>query len=232
MWADDAQGRWTAQGDAPACLPQPILVSPTALSNATSVLYPGQYRPEYKPHGGLRFDGSPNAIEVRAPVDMYLFRGSRYPVGTFPGVTDPSEIQYMFDFQMPCGVMVRIGHLRKLAPRFQAVAETFPLPTVADSRTTSVSPALITKGELIATEIGLTGNVFYDLGVFDLRAPNAASRNAAYAAKHLAEDGPRWMSLIGHAVCWLRDWLPASEAQILNGLPGTGATGRTSDYCT
>lgn len=231
MWSDDAQGRWAAQGTPPACPAQPMLVMPTSLAKAVSVLYPGQYRPEYKPHGGLRYDGAPNAIEVRAPADMYVWRGARYPVGALPGVSDPNEMQYTFDFQMPCGVMIRIGHLRKLSPRFQALAERFPLPTTPDSRTTGVAPSLVRKGELIATEIGLSGNVFYDLGVFDLRAPNAASRSAAYAARHLAEDGPRWLSLAGHAVCWLREWIPASESAVLNALPGTAPSFKTSDYC-
>lgn len=231
VWESDDQGRWAPRGTPPPCPAQPMLVLPTALTRATSVLYPGQYRPEYKPHGGLRFDGSPNQVEVRAPVDMYVVDGARYPAGAHPGVSDPNELQYLFDFQMPCGVMIRIDHLRKLAPRFQAIAETFPLPAVEDSRTTRVPPSLVRKGELIGTEVGITGNVFYDLGVYDLRAPNAASRDPAYAARRSAEAGPRWLEQSGHAVCWLRDWVPANEAQALAALPGSGTSGKTSDYC-
>ncbi len=47
------QDGWKPSGMLPAC-PDPLIKFPVDLSQATSILYPGQYRgQDYKPHGGL-----------------------------------------------------------------------------------------------------------------------------------------------------------------------------------
>ena len=114
--------------------PEPFAFQmPVDISKATSVLYPGQVRGgDYKAHGGFRFDRShPNEITVIAPYDAEVIAGARYPVN--------GEIQYTFDFSHPCGIRYRFGHLLTLSPKFQAIADKFPLPEGVDSRTTQVT---------------------------------------------------------------------------------------------
>src|SRR3989344_6946398 len=117
-----------------AC-PDPFIFDlPIDIRRATSVLYPGQIRGgDFKAHGGFRFDTSrPDEITVVAPIDAAVVTGARYPVA--------GEIQYTLEFEDPCGIRYRLGHLLTLAPKFQAIAEKFPMPTTLDSRTTQVRP--------------------------------------------------------------------------------------------
>lgn len=150
-----------------------IFALPIDVNKATSVLYPGQIRGgDYKAHGGFRFENSvPSDILVTAPVDAKVIAGARYPVNT-------GDIQYTFDFENDCGIRYRLGHLLTLSPKFQALAEKFPMPTGLDSRITQVYPAIeIKKGEIIATAVGMTkngtskngNNTFVDWGVYDYR---------------------------------------------------------------
>lgn len=233
-WSATGQGSWmTLPYDAtpPAC-PDPLqLQLPTKeISKATSVLYPGQSRTgdfsgkggTYKPHGGIRFDGSTNEeVSAVMPYDAYVFRGNR--------VTVDGEIQYGFDFINPCGIMVRLGHLRDLTPAFQTIADKLPAAIEGDSRTTKIQPMVAFKtGDLIATAVGFktTKNVGFDYGVYDLRSPNEASKNSAYQAAHVDT-----AELSSHALCWL-DLLSTNESKAVKALPaGDMTNGKTSDYC-
>jgi hypothetical protein len=206
-------------GQPPAC-PTPLLKSPVELGLATSVLYPGQTRGTYKPHGGFRFDGLANsAVSVRAPIDAQLVRGSRYLV--------EGEIQYSLDFIASCGIMIRLGHLLALPPDLAAAAEKLPPAVEGDSRTEQFNPAIrVVAGQQVATAVGLTkgANTFVDFGVYDLRARNTASQNPAWLQEHPGELAP-------FAVCWF-DLLPADAAARVKSLPPADqAAGTTSDYC-
>ncbi|MBI3956629.1 MAG: hypothetical protein HY340_01430 [Candidatus Kerfeldbacteria bacterium] len=220
IW-ENTGGGWVALGTPPDC-PDPFVMQPPVnLAQVTSVLYPGQSRPDYKPHGGFRFDNAAdNAMVVTVPLEGKIIRGSRYLVA--------GETQYTFDIVHPCGMMMRFGHLLELTPKFQAIINTFPPSQEGDSRTTRVEPPLpVALGEVIATKVGLTKpekNVFFDFGLFDLRAKNVVSQSPSYAASHSPE-------LDQHAVCWL-DYLNPADKVAVRGLPpGDPKAGKTSDYC-
>lgn len=219
-WMQTQDG-WQADSTPPAC-PSPVVQTPVDLSAATSILYPGQTRGTYKPHGGFRFDGAKNNNQpITAAMDGEVVRGARYLIS--------GETQYTFDVMSPCGVMYRLGHLLVLTPKFQAIADTFPPAQENDSRTTTVNPPVaVTAGETIATAIGVTKggiNVFVDFGVYDFKVKNTASQNAAYAAAHDVELAP-------HALCWF-DYLTAADEATVRSLPaGDPTAGKTSDYCS
>lgn len=218
------------QGTQPlAACPKPFIFQmPVDLNKATSILYPGQLRGgEYKAHGGFRFDTSrPDEVTVTAPYDAQVIAGARYPIN--------GEIQYTFDFAHPCGIQYRFGHLLTLTPKFQAIAEKFPLPQGLDSRTTQVDPPVeVKQGEVIATAVGLTQggpsvlggfNTFVDWGVYDYRQKNLATQDPAWAAAHPYDT-------YQYAVCWF-DWIsPENRARVL-ALPSSDfESGKTSDYC-
>lgn len=224
-WENTGDSRgWMSLGNPPSC-PNPMLFtnSPADISKATSILYPGQTRGgNYKPHGGIRFDNSKNDnITVKSPIDGYVYRGARYLVG--------GETQNTFDIINSCGIMVRVGHLRVLSASFQNIADKFPAATEGDSRTTKVSPVVAVKaGDAVATSVGITSgpNVFFDFGVYDLRAPNAVSKTAAYQQAHSDDKELSW-----HAICWF-DMLPGKDSEAVKSLPGGDpSSGKTSDYC-
>lgn len=220
---DDYSQVWRANENPPAC-PVPLkMLSPVNLSLVTGVLYPGQYRGnDYKTHGGFRFDNSTNnAIIIRAPMDAYISRASRY--------IQNGEIQYLFFFIAPCGIMYRFDHLLTLAPRFQTMAENLlPPAKLDDSRTTDISEKRITvkTGEIVATEIGLKTpqNVGVDFGVYDLRTPNVISKDLSWAKLH-----ENSKEITFYALCHL-DVLPEEDAARLRALP-SGVEGKSSDYC-
>lgn len=220
--------------------PDPFVFKmPIDLSLATSILYPGQIRGgDYKAHGGFRFDGKrPSEITVTAPYDAMVIAGARYPVN--------GEIQYTFDFEHPCGIRYRFGHLLTLSPKFQAIAEKFPLPEGLDSRTTQVNPSIeVKQGEVVATGVGLTKggpedfggyNTFLDWGVYDYRKQNEASQRSDWATLHASED-PNWTTyynsdIYQHAVCWF-DWISSEDkAKVLSLRSADSQSGRASDYC-
>ncbi len=219
-WMQTGTG-WIADGTVPAC-PTPLIQSPVPLDQVTSILYPGQYRTEYKPHGGFRFDqATSNNVNIVAPADAQVVRGARYIV--------KGETQYTFDFIMPCGMMYRLGHLRVLSDKYQAIADAFPQNAEGDSRTTNVSPTVsATAGELIATATGLINdkNVFLDFGVYNLREKNRiAQSDPNFIPTHPGELPP-------YGICWF-DSLPATDAARVKSLPSAdGKSGKTSDYCS
>ncbi|HVX58141.1 MAG TPA: hypothetical protein VG964_00200 [Candidatus Saccharimonadales bacterium] len=229
VWTTDQQGNWTPIGTPPACPAQPMLELPVDSKLISSILYPGQWRGatndinNYKPHGGFRFDNLPNnRVDVRMPISGYVTETARYTV--------QGQTQTTFNIQNPCGVMMKFGHLLKLSPQFQAIANKASLNGAADSHTTEVSPPVfVNKGDLVATETGVAGNTFLDFGVYDLRSTNQAGQDPAYVSSH---GGPIYMSLSAHGVCWLKTWFPAADEATLNNLPaGDSTNGKTSDYC-
>lgn len=200
-----------------------MLPLPVNLANVTSILYPGQVRGgDFKAHGGFRFDGAgqTTAVDVRATINARIHRGSRYLAS--------GEVQYGFDFINDCGIMIRLGHLRELSPKLQAIADAFPPPVELDSRMTTVpGNQTVTPGELVATHTGVRDNglnVFLDYGVYDLGQRNAASQNPAWLASHNNDTHP-------YGVCWF-DWLSTADAAAVRALPSAdGLMGKTSDYC-
>ena len=215
---------------APSLCPEPFIFPlPVDIQKVTSVLYPGQVRGgDYKAHGGFRFDASrPEEILVTAPYDAEVIAGARYPA-------DTGEIQYTFDFAHPCGIRYRFGHLLTLSPKFQAIAEKFPLPKDLDSRTTEVYPPVqVKQGEIIATAVGLTKggpnelgglNTFVDWGVYDYRKKNEASSDPEWVKTHDSE-------IYQYAVCWFH-WISEEDRKKILSLPSSdGKSGKSSDYC-
>ncbi len=210
---------WRAIGTPPAC-PFPLtFITPINLARVTSVLYPGNIRSgDYRPHGGFRLDGpgETGAISVVAPMASTVYRAARYLVN--------GEVQHMFDFINACGILHRLDHLRDLSPRFQQIAASLPPAAEVDSRTTLVAPGqTVSAGETIATRVGfLSGNVFVDWGVYDLRTQNESSANPSWLAQHPGE-------FAAYAICWFDNLSPGDSARVRS-LPPSGGQG-ASDYC-
>jgi hypothetical protein len=222
MWQQTESG-WQATGTPPACPAQPMLKAPADLSKVTSVLYPGQTRGQYKPHGGLRFDNSTdNKITVTAPFDGYIVKASRFfAEGT-------TEIQYNFDIMSNCGVMTRLGHLREIPANLQPVIDKLPEASASSAIENVNPPVAVKQGDVLATKVGLISekNTFFDWGVYDYRQQNEASKSAAYQTAHPQKEHA-W-----YAVCWLQDWLPAKDVSALVKLEaGAGESAKASDYC-
>jgi hypothetical protein len=209
---------WLYSGSPPKCPDPLIFQTPVDVNLATSILYPGQYRGnDYKPHGGFRFDSSDNEdIVVRVPIDSYINRGSRY--------LENGRLQYMFEFINSCGIMYRFDHLYVLSPKLIKAAEKFGEPKEGDSRTTNIEPVPVEAGEVVATAVGVPGNVFVDWGVYDLRQRNKASEEPSWLQEHSGDQAP-------YAVCWL-DIIPAEDSMKVKSLPGADSSnGKQSDYC-
>ena len=216
---------WKPVGKAPAC-PEPLTIgAPMDVKQATNVLLPGQMRGnDFKPHGGIGIEtAATNNVSVYAMMDGYVYQGSRYIEG---GV-----VQYMFDFMNSCGIRYRYDHLATLSDTFMQYANQLPEPKVDDSRTTRLSkPGFVKQGTLIATAVGTANpvNAYFDVGVYDLRKPNAASKTSAYQTdtKRIEDKEQSFFS-----VCWF-DLLPDAEKAAVKKLPSRGgAKESTSDYC-
>lgn len=216
------------EGEKTTCPDPFVFPLPIDISKATSILYPGQVRGgDFKAHGGFRFDNSlPADILVTAPIDAKVIAGARYPVIT-------GDVQYTFDFEHPCGIRYRLGHLLTLSPKFQEIAEKFPMPKEMDSRTTQVYPPIeIKQGEVVATAVGTTKdgsskdgtNTFLDWGVYDYRQKNESSKDSVWAASHLSDT-------YQYAVCWF-DWISPEDREKVLALPSSDSqSGKASDYC-
>lgn len=221
-WSMDGS-EWKASGTPPKCADPLSIPSPADINKATAILYPGQYRgSDYKPHGGMRFDGSANdEITVTAPLDAEVYKASRY--------IEQGEVQYLFALIAPCGIMYKFDHLLTLAPAFQSLADKLPQPTDGDSRTTNFDPRPQVKaGDIVATAIGFkkTDNVGFDFGVYDLRTKNTAYESDSWKAEHQNDN-----EYAPYAICWL-DYLAGGAKTIAKSLPaGDGVNGKTSDYC-
>lgn len=214
---------WVSSGKAPSCQDPLTINSPVDISKATSILYPGQYRGgNYKPHGGFRFDGTPNnGITVTVPQDSIVYKGSRY--------IESGELQQMFILIAPCGIMYRFDHLAKLSDDFQKLADKLPEAKVDDSRTTNFTDLPAVKaGDVVATSVGFskTNNTGVDFGVYDLRAKNEASKAAAWQKEHSSD-----IEFGAYAICWLNNLTGKDKTTALSLPGGDGQAGKQSDYC-
>jgi hypothetical protein len=223
-------GVWVSTGTPPPC-PEPVqLATPVDLALATSILYPGQVRGNaFKLHGGFRFDDNPdNNVTVRVPFDAVIVRGTHaMRNGTDIASTNHLEEQDGFEFIAPCGIMYTFGHLRRLAPEFQAVADSLPL-VVGFNKTQYYDvdpPVKVHAGAVLATAVGFEQgrNVFLDWGVLDLRHTNGATLRPEW--EQYRDEFDRY------AVCWL-DLLPPADAAKAHALRGgSQESGKESDYC-
>ncbi len=221
-WAFDGSA-WKAAATPPTC-PDPLLSqSPVDISQATAILYPGQTRNQYKPHGGFLFgNNTDNDVDVSLAMDATAVDGVRY--------LENGTEQYLFDFINDCGIMLRYDHLLTLSDAFQQLADGLPEAKANQSQTTNFStPKPFKAGDSIASAVGFPDpalNVSMDFGVYDLRKPNEASKNAAYASAHADVKSQAY-----YGICWLND-LPAADKTAALALPGGDAkAGKTSDYC-
>ena len=211
--------KWVASKPAPDCEEPIELEFPSDITTATAALWPGQIRGEFKAHGGVRYNDSVDGkVEIRAPYDGYIFRVGRYDFD-FSG-----EPQVVFDVINNCGIMYRMDHVNELSDNIKSILDNFP----GDGSTSAmydIPPVAVKKGDVLATSIGfpLAGNVFYDLGVYDLRQKNESAQDPEWAAAHLPE-------LAHYGVCWF-DLMPQDINDTLRNLP-TGKEGKASDYCT
>lgn len=214
-------GIWVADTNPTKCSLPFELSMPVDINKVTALLYPGQYRgDDYKAHGGFRF-GSSNSTEISviAPIDAYVYRGSRY--------LESGEIQYWFDFITECGLMYRFDHLSKLSPKLQELADSLPEPTEGDSRSQNFPlNTYVQSGEILSTAVGLemSGNIFVDFGMYNLNTKNEASKQSGWDTKPNldSETDP-------YGLCWI-EFLPEQQRNLLVSLPST-AEGRFSDYC-
>lgn len=202
-----------------ACSTKPVLPLPTDITKVQSILYPGQVRGgNYKPHGGFRFSGSTNSINVSMPVSAKLISGSRY--------IEAGEVQYLFEFEADCKIHFRFDHLATLSSAMQAEADKLPEAKVDDSRTTNLGGVRFNAGDIIATKVGYlkTANVSFDYGLYDYSTKNESSKNASWATLHPSDNEQ-------YGVCWF-DYLSHSDKATVLALPATDQqAGKTSDYC-
>lgn len=218
-WGGD---KWLASSQpVPDCGAGPEFKTPVEISKATAVLYPGETRGgNYKAHGGFLFANSKQSdIEVTIPIDSHLIKASRY--------IELGEIQYFLVFSVPCGFAYRFDHLLTLTPEFQAIADSLPKPEVNNSETTNIQPAKAFKaGTKVATAVGFKTNTSMDFGVYDVRQPNASSKQSDYAAQRA-----QFKEFDYYGVCFM-DYFNKSVSAQLRALPGAdGLAGKKSDYC-
>ena len=148
-------------------------------------------------------------VTVTSAISGTVSRGVRY--------IEAGVVQYLFDIISPCGVMMRLDHLRELSPKFAAIAATLP-PAAETTQTTQLTGYSVSAGETIATAVGMNANVSFDFGIYDLRSRNPAT------AQMTGELRP-------YGICWL-DSLPTADSQRVRALPAAdGVMGKTSDYC-
>src|SRR3989344_2332547 len=170
IWQFDFNTKqWLASGKPPSCLDPFVIYSPIDVRLADGILYPGQIRgTDYKPHGGFRFDNlENNEVDVYASFDASLVKAARH--------LESGEIQYSLYFINDCGFMYKLDHLRELTDKFEEILDKVPMGAEGDSRTTEINPPVfISKGEHIATKVGIESNknVFMDFGLYDLREKN------------------------------------------------------------
>ena len=210
--------KWYPSGTPPEC-PEPLrLQTPVDMSLVTAALWPGQARGGYKAHGGFRFnsDGT-NSIVVYAPIGGHLIQASQYLEG--------GEKQYFFIFSVPCGFIYRLDHLVVLSSKLAEAVKNLPPPTEGDSRTSYVNPPVwVDAGEIVATSIGVTKNIFFDFGLYDVRKPNNVVPNSAWADLYAADK-----EFGQYGICFF-DYLSGNDGAIMRSLP-TGKEGKVSDYC-
>lgn len=221
-WRFDGQ-KWVAARNAPACESPLEIASPMDVKQATSKLYPGQVRgTDFKPHGGLSVDTAKDTkVTVYAIRDAKLVAAAKY--------RENDVVQYLLDFIDPCGIKYRYDHIAKVSPELAKYTDLLPLRD-NDSRTSDIDGPTIKKGSTVATEVGQAGNVGFDLGVYDLRTQNEASKTELYRTEQRRIDDKEQSF---YSVCWF-DLLPPADRTIVNALPSRSnqQEGKSSDYCS
>jgi len=215
---DPNNNAWQVKGTPPECPDPLVFPSPVEVNLVSGILYPGQIRGgDYKAHGGFRLDSlTGNEVGVYAPFDGNVTQAARHTQG--------DEVQYVLYFVNDCGIMYKFDHLLELTDKFKKILENVPLKGETDTRTTFINPPVFTsKGEQVATKVGLSGNIFFDFGVYDLRQKNGVD----YSTRDYYNIGQYGE----HAICWL-DNLEPSDKSLVKSLPGAdGESGKSSDYC-
>jgi len=218
VWIQSIDG-WTNEGKETNCV-SPKFSSPVNTSLVKAVLYPGQVRSEFKPHGGFIFNTKNNTVEVKAPFDAVLVEGSRY--------IENGETQYLFRFISDCGIMYAFDHILTPSQKLLEIANTFPEAKLNDSRTTLVTPQVrFSEGDILAMEVGFkkTKNYSMDFGLYDLNTKNEASNDPTFVSKYVKS------YLASTALCWL-DNLNEPDKTTLKALPGGDSKAKkTSFYC-
>ncbi len=210
---------WNPSGTPPACDEPLGLQTPVDLSKVTGALWPGQQRGAYVAHGGFRFDNNvDNDAIVRAPLGSHLVQAAQYLESGTP--------QYLLFFSVPCGFFYRFDHVLEVPPEVAEALKDVPLGAEGDSRTSFINPPhWVDKGDVVGTSIGISStNIFVDFGLYDVRQPNNATPDPAWADLFAADKE------FGHyGVCFF-DYLPGADGQTMRSLP-TGKEGKTSDFC-
>lgn len=209
---DGSSLTWQADGPEPPACPARLLAhSPVDTSLASAVSLPGQYRGgAYLSYGGFRFDGQPEPIEVSLPFDARLYSVTRES-GTTP--------RYGLTFQHDCGYLLQFGGLTGLSAALEAA--------VGSADQTDGTPLAHQPPSKAGTAVGSV-DTSVDIGLYDLRRPNASSKRSDWAAVHRAGSSRTY-----HGVCWLT-MLPARDAatakRLMARLPAD--VGGASDYCS
>ena len=226
-WQFDGK-TWVAQGTAPACS-MPVIAEGALLdfSRVKSIEQPGQVRGgSYKPHAAVRWSdyGSyVNGVSVTAPFDGEIVVAAQYKQG--------GNFQFLLNIIHPCGIMLRIGHLREPSDFVRDILRKLPAAVEMDSRETSLSGVYIKKGQLIASEVGMDSPTqpdmhgsFIDFGLVDLR-----SRNASLPASFSSNADTKYST---YSVCWYEGaYLSNADRAKVSVLPFSSGIS-SSDYCT
>lgn len=221
--------RWLVPKNAVKCK-RPLIADGTLVdfSRATGKLLPGQYRPDYKPHGGLWFSESGSnsyvsGITVRAPFD-----------GTITDIWHHLEngvYQFGMNIQTPCGATLRMGHLYEpgpvIAKYISDLVASGKMPSAAESTAETFVHLPIKKGDVLATNIGTpdgpNARATMDIGLLDLWQVNPRLPESM-----LSTNNARYLL---YAVCWFEDdWLGPQDQAIVQALPIIGGN-HSSDRC-
>jgi len=226
--------KWSYNGSAwaptgtPAACPQPLIAQGALLdfSKAVSKVQPGQSRGgSYKPHGGLRwseYGKYVSGVTITAPFDGEIQAVAHY--------IESGNYQFVVNIIHPCGIMLRLGHLRVPSDVMKNVLNTIPAARENDSRETFVTGFSISKGQTIATEVGMIApagpdsfGTFMDLGIVDLR-----SKNASLPAGFTSNADARYSR---YSVCWyVGNYFSEVDRTTAQRLPDSNGDA-TSDYC-
>lgn len=226
-WMDN-QGKWVASGTPPACT-LPIIPESGLLdfSKVLSILQPGQSRGgSYKPHGGLRWSAAGTytpGVKISVPFDGFVVQAWQYLVS---GI-----YQFGVNIESPCGIMVRIGHMRVPSAQFAQILSSLPAAAENDSREYPISPpAAVKMGDVIATDVGMPApasadnlGAYIDLGLLDLRQMNP------YLGANYATNAD--IKYSKYSLCWYQgNYLSPKDQAIAANLPLANGDPK-SDYC-
>ena len=218
---------WVPTGTPSQC-PDPLIAQGALLdfSKVVSKVQPGQSRGgSYKPHAGLRwseYGKYVSGVTITAPFDGEIAVVAQY--------VESGNYQFVVNIIHPCGIMLRMDHLRVPSDVMQNVLRTIPAARENDSRETSVTGFTIKKGQIIATEVGMIApagpdsfGTFMDLGIVDLR-----SKNPNLPA-NFTSDADRKYSI--YSVCWyVGNYFSEGDRTTVQRLPYSNGDA-TSDYC-